>query len=237
MAYFIYKGVNSNDVNGIVVQTLPPITNAPIRVETIEINGVDGDRTNLLGRKAYDKVINIGLSWDYEINEIMDWLSGSGKLIMSTDPNYYYDAKILNQIDYSRLLVFKTANITFHCQPYKYLINENPITVTYDSSEERKQLEVENKGYINSLPKITITGTGTVEFKMNNTTVFSLSMNDVEDTITVDSTLQDAYTNSINNLRNRSMTGYFPELLSGSNLIELSGAVTKVEVNLNSRWI
>ena len=39
MNYFIYKGINSNTFNSLVVQELPAITKPPIKYQTTTIDG------------------------------------------------------------------------------------------------------------------------------------------------------------------------------------------------------
>ena len=124
MNYFIFKGVNSNEFKGLVVNTLPPITKAPKRVETQEIDGVDGEIITELGYSAYDKEIIITLINNNDIDNIIEWLNGEGELVTSLEPNKSYKARIIDQIDYERLYNLKSATITFRVQPFKYEYEE-----------------------------------------------------------------------------------------------------------------
>ena len=105
MNYFIYKGINSNTFNSLVVQELPAITKPPIKYQTTTIDGRDGDITETLGYKAYDKEITIGLKDMSELDDIIEWLTGNGELTLSNEPDKYYNAQILNQINFDNDIV------------------------------------------------------------------------------------------------------------------------------------
>ena len=122
--YINFKNINSDTLKGLIICELPPITKPQIRTEITEVDGRDGDIVDEKGYASYDKTIQIGLTRDYDINEIIKYFSDSGDLILSNEPDKVYKASIYNQIDYERLVRFRTANITFHVQPYKYLLNE-----------------------------------------------------------------------------------------------------------------
>lgn len=134
--YFIFKSIDSRNVQGLIVQELPPITKPSKRIETIEIEGRDGDIIKSNGYKAYDKTIKMGLSRDYNLDIIENWLDGAGDLIMSNEPDKIYKAEILNSIDFKRLVTFKTADIKVHVQPFKYLLNEQKIILDINTETE-----------------------------------------------------------------------------------------------------
>lgn len=229
MNYFIFKGINSKDFIGLVVNTLPPITKAPKRVETQEIDGVDGEIITELGYSAYDKDITITLLKHNDIDEIMNWLSGEGELVTSLEPDKVYKARIIDQIDYERLYNFKSATITFRVQPYKYELDESSITITQSGKS------ISNNGLEVSKPIMTITGTGTIELSINNLLVFKYTFPEGENEVIIDSEKQDAYLGSV--LKNRNMVGDFPILQSGKNVITWSGDISSIVIQPNSRWL
>ena len=128
--YVIINGVNSNTITGLAISKLPPITKPMIRTNIEEIDGRDGDLITELGYSAYDKELEIGLYHDFNINEIIKYFTGEGTIIFSNEPDKFYNFKIVNQIDYEKLLKFKTAVVTIHCQPFKYPVTETPIELT-----------------------------------------------------------------------------------------------------------
>ena len=135
--YIIINGTNSNTINGLGINELPPISKPPLRVQTEEIDGRDGDISTNLGYGAYDKTISIGLfGTGYDINDVISFFNGEGTVVFSNEPDKYYKYKIINQIDYEALLKFKSATITFHCQPFKYPLEETPLEIEYEYIEQ-----------------------------------------------------------------------------------------------------
>ena len=124
MNYLIWKDINSKDIKGLLISELPPITKPNMRVQETQIDGVDGSIIEELGYETYDKQIIIGLTRDFDIDEVIKYFSGEGNVVFSNEPDKYYKARIISQIDYTRLLRFRTATVTFRVQPFKYEANE-----------------------------------------------------------------------------------------------------------------
>ena len=232
--YFIFNNTNSINKNGLIVTSLPPITKSSKRIETIDIEGRDGDIVIEHGYEAYDKKIEIGLTKNYDIDDIISWLDGSGDLIMSNESDKVYKARIIKQIDFERLLTFKTASITFHVQPYKYKYDEDDVSAT-SSQISSKSMTVTNSGNVSSKPLIRLTGSGTVEISLNGYSVFTYTFPANDTYVDIDSEEQDAYVSSIK--KNRSMYGEFPVLSSGINTISWTGTLTDIKVTPRSRWL
>lgn len=229
MDSFRFKDVSSESFN-IIVNSLPPITKPAMRVEETEIDGVDGMIFEDLGYESYEKTIEITIT-ENNIDELIHWLNGEGHLVLSNEPDKYYKAKIIEQIDFERLMKYEPVEVTFMVQPYKYLYREvkqifqNPVN----------SVVLVNSGLEKSKPIITITGTGTIEFKIEGLTIFSYTFPEGETTVTIDSEKQDAYVGTV--LKNRNMSGEFPILKVGKNNVTWSGTITKIEVAPNSRWL
>lgn len=122
--YIILNGQNSNSISGLLIQSLAPISKPLMRTEIEEIDGRDGDITTKLGYSAYDKQITIGLYGNYDINEVIAYFNSEGTVIFSNEPDKYYNYQIAAQIDFERLVRYKTATVTMHCQPFKYSATE-----------------------------------------------------------------------------------------------------------------
>lgn len=221
MSYFIFKDIRSDDM-GIIVEALPPIVKPPKRYNLSDIDGRNMTDIEILGYKAYEKVIPIGFN-DVDIRTVYDWLDGSGKLILSNEIDKYYDAFILNQIDYEKVIKFRKAKVNFLVQPYKYAIGE----------EETSARTVINQGNTNCLPLMTIYGSGAVDVLING--VKACSLTTVNEYITLDGEEQEAYKGTV--LQNRTMVGKFPALSPGENILTFTGNVTDVKTLIRSRWI
>lgn len=120
MNYVILNGVKSTTIKGLLISSLPPITKPLMRTSIEEIDGRDGDVVTNLGYSAYDKPMEIGLFGDYNIDEVIQFFDSQGTVIFSNEPDKYYNYQIIAQIDFEKLIRFKTATVTFHVQPFKY---------------------------------------------------------------------------------------------------------------------
>lgn len=124
MSKIIWKDIDSSTIKGLLICELPPITKPKMRVQETEVDGVDGSIIEELGYETYDKPIRIGLTRDFDIDEVIKYFTGEGNVVFSNEPNKYYKAKIIEQIDYTRLLRFKEAEVKFRVQPFKYEYQE-----------------------------------------------------------------------------------------------------------------
>jgi len=124
MNTIIWKGVPSTTIDGLLICELPPITKPPLRVKETTIDGRDGSISEDLGFGAYDKSISIGLRGNFDINKVIKYFTGEGEIVFSNEPDKVYTAKVIGQIDYNRLLRFRTAVVTFRVQPFKHKYNE-----------------------------------------------------------------------------------------------------------------
>lgn len=124
MNYIILNNKKSTEIKGLMICALPPISKPAKRINQEEIDGRDGDIITELGYKAYDKTIEIALTYNYNVDEIITYFDSEGIVIFSNEPDKYYKYKIVNKIDYEKLIRFKTAKVTMHVQPFKYLVNE-----------------------------------------------------------------------------------------------------------------
>lgn len=132
--YIILNGNNSINISGLLIQELPPISKPKIRTQVEEIDGRDGDIVTYLGYSAYDKELTIGLYGDFDIDEIIAYFNSKGTVIFSNEPDRYYNYEIVEQIDYERLVRFRTATVTMHVQPFKYSVSDNEKTFNINNN-------------------------------------------------------------------------------------------------------
>lgn len=229
--YITLNGVSSDTINGLLIQTLAPITKPEVRTEIDEIDGRDGDVITRLGYKSYDKKIEIGLHGSYIVDDIIEYFvtNDSGTVTFSNEPKYYYNYDILDNIDFTRLIRYKTAELTLHVQPFKYLVGEEKHVLTASGT-------VKNSGNTMARPVIHLTGNGTVGVSLNSNEIFKVDLsNDTE--ITIDTFKLDAYNGS--ELKNRLVTGDISKfvLKQGENTIDFTGTVTSCAFSNYSRWI
>ena len=235
MDYIIINGKKSTTLNGLIITSLPPITKPKIRANFEEIDGVDGDIINKLGYGAYDKTFEIGLSYNYNVDDIIQYFNSEGKITFSNEPDKYYNFTTLNQIDFEKLLRFKKAKITIHVQPFKYSIVES--TKTFEFTNYNQSLNVRNNGNIYSKPIITIYGSGAIDISLNGADVIKII--DLDEAIVLDTQSQNAYEPDTKDFLNRNVIGDFKNLYLnvGLNTISWVGNITKIEIDYCSRWI
>ncbi len=228
MNKIIWKGVDSSTIEGLMICELPPITKPKMRVQETTIDGVDGSIIEELGYESYDKSLKIGLTYNFDVDKIIKYFTGEGQVVFSNESDKYYNAKIIDQIDYERLLRFKEATVKFRVQPFKYKLNESSTTLTQSG-------KVVNVGLEYSKPIMKIIGSGAVEVLVNGLATFTYTFPENETGVIIDSEKEDAYLGTA--LKNRNMTGEFPRLLDGENTISWSGNVTSIVVEPKSRWL
>ena len=229
------NGTSSSSLRGLLIQRLPPINKPPIRVMTEEIDGVDGDIVTPLGYGAYDKEILIGLHGSFDINAVIAFFDSEGEVVFSNEPDKVYRYQIIQQIDFERLVRFRTANITLHVQPFKYLLNEDPITETFNADDQN--VTVDNKGNIYAKPLITLTGTGTISLYIGENQILSIAFGVSSESITLDVETLEAFYGAA--LKNRQITGDIEKLVfpPGESILSWTGTITAISISRYNRWI
>lgn len=234
--YIILNDRSSEEIPGLLIQELPPISKPLLRNQIEEIDGRDGDIVMPLGYAAYDKDVSIGLYGKFDVDDVIEYFNSEGKVVFSNEPDKYYKYQILNQIDFERLVRFRTATVTFHVQPFKFANNEKAKTYT---SFDNNSITVRNNGNYYSRPKITVFGTGTINLSLNGKQLFVINLGSQAAQITIDAQQLEAYDEDTNVLMNRSVDGDYDNLRLkvGTNTISWSGSVTKMIISNYSRWI
>lgn len=118
--YIELNGEKSTSVKGLIIQSLPPISKPKMRTSIETIGGRDGDIVTKLGYSAYDKEVRIGLHGDFDIDDAIAFFDSEGEVVFGNEPDKYYRYQILDQIDFERLVRFRTAKVKMHVQPFKY---------------------------------------------------------------------------------------------------------------------
>lgn len=231
MSYIIFKNIDSRNVKGIIISELPPITKPKMRVRIDTIDGKDGSETVNLGFEAYTKTVKIGLTRGYEIDNIIAWLHGEGDIQFSNEPDKVYRVKVYEAIDFERLLRFRTAEVKFYTQPFKYSAMERTKTLTVTGLQTA---EIRNAGNYFSKPIITLTGTGKINISVNGVQKCVLNLG-TNESITLDADKQEAYMGNI--LKNRKMDGEFITLEVGKNTITWTGNLSTIAITHYSRWL
>ena len=237
MAYLIINGKSSNNINGLLIQSLPPITKPKMRTSVEEIDGRDGDIVTKLGYAAYDKTVVIGLKGDYNTDDVIEYLTQDGVITFSNEPDKIYRFSQIEQADFAKLIRFKTANVNFHVQPFKYSGDEPPIHFVNDG-KTIGQVNVRNNGNIYSRPRITINGKNLVSVYVNNEQIYAINLSSAGETIIIDSIDMNA-TDPEGNFLNRKVAGDYDSFIfkPGHNDLIVTGDFSGFTLEYYSRWI
>ena len=232
--YVVLNGKSSKLVNGLIIQSLPPVSKPMMRTQIEEIDGRDGDIVTNLGYSAYDKQMLIGLYGNFDIDAVIEFFNSKGTVTFSNEPDKQYYYEVTASIDFERLIRFRKATVTFHVQPYKYSIADNGLSIV--PAENEDVIYVYNYGNTTSRPIITVYGTGTINLSVNHRQIFVLDIGN-DGYITVDIEHLEAYKADV--LKNRYVTGDFENLVfeKGKNTISWSGSVTEFQFEKVSRWV
>jgi len=223
--FFIWKGINSLDM-GIMVTKLPPYERPQANIDKKVVPGRDGfltedDGTYAEVLKPCECVLDDG-----NVRELGEWLTGTGEVILSNDPDMKYKATIINKIPLTKIIpTLHEFIVQFDCQPYAHEAIQELITLTSANT-------LVNPRTASCKPVIKVFGTGTIVLTIG---AWNIYLYNVVDYVTIDSTLMDAYKDTV--LKNNDMAGDFPEFVPGENPISWTGTVTKVEITPNWRWL
>ena len=231
--YIVINGISSRQVEGLLIQSLPPIAKPKMRISAEEIDGKDGDVVTVLGYAAYDKALTIGLKGDFNVDDVISFFETSGKIIFSSEPDKYYNFSMYNGIDFNRLIRFRTATVNLHVQPFKYSAVEPVVTV--NNSENVITIPIRNTGNTISRPSFKITGSGSIGLYINNVQILGLSLQTNQTVIIDDMNVKDPEGNFLN----RQVVGNYDKLTlqSGINSIKVTGNATEIEIDKYSRWV
>jgi len=222
--YFIFNNISSQDY--LTIKTLPSIFKAQKDINLIEVEGRSGFLTQDLGSyRGIVKSVECIVKDLSQVDYICEWLDGSGEVIFSNEPDKVYKAVINNQIELSMLVkTYHSFLVQFQCQPYKYSLQNEIITLQATGT-------IYNSGSTISKPIIKLFGTGSLTLTINGNIV---NLTNVVDYVTVDSNLEECFKDLV--YKNQYMTGLFPILEKGNNVISFTGA-TKIEITPNFRYI
>lgn len=229
--WFIWNGQRCTEY-GIHVLEQPPITIPSERATFTNVPGRPGSLTTLEGDDVYDDLLLTAtclISGPSRIPEIAAWLRGSSRVTFANRQGGFYDARIVNQISFEKILrgnPHRSFTVNFRCRPFWYAADVQPITLTTSGTF------VSNPGSVASEPVITVYGSGEITLMVGMTIV---ELDGVTDSITLDTPLMEAFKGVTS--MNGCMSGDFPTILPGSNAISWSGNVSKVVIQPNWRYL
>lgn len=235
--WFLWKGVDSR-MMGLVIST-PPRVIPEERVEQITIPGRPGVllRPEGVGVYApYVLTIRAGNRRTVSLQAILSWLRGSGELVLSTEPDRVYEARMINagQLDPLFSGVYQ-GDIQFLCQPLRgQYPPERPVTVS--PSETVTSLDVYNPGDVPARGEWTATGAGDVVLSLDGAAAFEIVFPEEGGTVVVDSAAGVATLageNYANHVSGSYRALWIPE---GAHTVTWSGEGTLTALAIAPRW-
>ncbi len=146
------------------------------------------------------------------------------RLELSTNPGVFYTVK---HIDFSHLTrltgLWWDFTVTFTCQPFNYIIEAEPITLTTSG-------QVVNPCLVAAEPVITIYGSGTLTIAISSVTH---TVKSPGGQVTIDTPRKICHV--AGNIQTDALIGDFPILAPMSNPITLGPGITKVVIEPNWR--
>lgn len=219
---------------GMTVTKLTDMVKPAKGVKQIKIpgrNGVLHDDEGTYENYTYDiecAIVNSRRNASY--GNIINWLDGSGELIVSAEPDKVYRAAIINQFSISGVTKgFSNFLVQFDVYPLKYSINSFDDFLTLTTSPTT----IYNKGTYYSEPIITVYGTGAATLIING---INYTLSDIDGYVTINSEIQEVYKDSTNK-NNTFIADDFPRFEVGKNEISFTGSVTKIEINPQWRYL
>ena len=229
--WFDWKGTRCT-AYGIRVVQQPEIIRPSERVTFTAIPGRSGTLTTLEGWDVYDDfllTVECTVVDTSRLDEITQWLKGSDKVTFANRQGGFYYAHIVNQIPFEQILrghPNRRLTVTFRCQPFFYLTGVSDITVTASGTY------VNNSGSVFSEPVLTLSLTGDAQITVGGS-YFSLT--GLTGSVTIDTPLMETYRNYTS--YNTRMSGDYPTLLAGQNIITWTGGVTQIVIKPNWRML
>ena len=217
---------------GIRVSEQPPISIPTERATFTNVPGRPGSLTTLEGEDVYDDMVMTATCFVQDatrIAEIAAWLKGSGKVTFANRSGGYYQARIVNQIDFEKILrgnPHRSFAVNFRCKPFWHAQNVSDIVVTTSGTF------ITNPGSVYAEPIITVYGSGTITLMVGMSIV---ELDGFSGSITLDTPLMEAYQGHFS--MNGCVSGDFPRLLPGQNTISWTGSVSRVVIQPNWRYL
>ena len=229
MGIVVFNGISSQDLH-IQVQTEPSYDFPEKDYEVTHVPGRNGDIVIDQGSwqnvsRKYNLAMDAGkISYTEVASKLVQWLhsaSGYARLEDSYEPDFYRMAMYKDSGSISN--IFNKAGqieVEFTCKPQRYFKSGEAADIFVASSEYRNPTDFPAK----PLVKIHGSGSGVVGIG-----TYTVTINDIIDGMIVDSEQQDTYKDHMNCNSKVSITEY-PKLVSGNNVISISGGVTSIEI-------
>ena len=230
MNRIIFNGKSSSEY-GLYVSGEGTFNSPELDTISYSIPGRSGDI--IVSNKRYKNVLVkypafIRANFKANAAKVRAWLlqpQGYCRLEDSYHPDEFRMAKFSGPLDFEMRFLNQsgTCEIAFDCKPQRFLtIGEIPVNIETGAA-------INNPTLFGALPQIKVSGTGAGTLTVGQYTV---SFSDISEYVILDCDIQNAYKGLEN--KNSTMTGAFPELAPGENIVSWDGSISAVEIT--PRW-
>lgn len=166
--YFVFNGVDSRTM-GVRVVSYPPILRANLRATTVTLPGRPGELTQIEGVDIYEpytRAMTIA-SAGADMQTALNWLRGSGTMILGNEPDYAYSVRLDAQLQMDKQYTnMWSGSLQMRTEPFKRAsAASSAIEVTTSGAT------VNNPGNVPARPKITLTGSGSATLTIGGKTL------------------------------------------------------------------
>ena len=233
--YLIFNGVNTLTDLNLHIDELPIIGSFEESKDLIEVTGRDGFLTHNYNSRKYQTIdIKISARNTDNINQIKKLFSGSGKLILSNNEERYYQATVINKIDFERLLMYYNEFVvTFAIQPFSYELTNNEVNIIA-TQQFNNPTNASCQPIIKIYKRNGTNGAGNVY--IGNETI---QIKAIDEYVELDFTLQEAYTvkDGVVKSCNSNVLCDYDEIEPGDTRISFDGNISKLVILPNFRWL
>lgn len=166
--YFVFNNVDSRTM-GVRVVSYPPILRANLRATTVTLPGRPGELTQIEGADIYEpytRAMTIA-SAGADMQTALNWLRGSGTMILGNEPDYVYSVRLDAQLQMDKQYTnMWSGSLQMRTEPFKRASEAaSAIEVTTSGTT------VNNPGNVPARPKITLTGSGSATLTIGGKTL------------------------------------------------------------------
>lgn len=228
MSTITFKNVVSSDIGIMINRVVVP----PSSQEDYQMISIPGRqeplRSDLKTRQPIMITAEATIVEDNMLRQIYSTFQGVGQLIISTEPDKYYNASAQVITPDNIVRYMNKITLGFECQPFAYAVDNEPIDL---KNEGLNTASIEIGGSYYCQPIYQITGSGNITLSVNSASLFTLY--NVDGYVTVDTALMMCHKNGLH----IKSSGKLPFMSPGTNYLSWSSNVTKMEVTKNERWL
>lgn len=231
--YIIYNDVDSRTL-GVVMQSMPDFNRPQRRTEIETVPGRDGSILRDIGAyDAYTASMSVNCM-GVDLATVYNWLSGSGWLISSDEPERKVWVSLHSEIKNTHFRAsgnYDQLTVSVYCQPFRYFIDYSELTITSTGT-------ITNPGTAYSAPVIKISGLGDTPLMVNGNLI---EINGLDSAgLLIDCEEMDCFNLAGTELRN-SMVDLtaFPKMYPGANSFQWTNADNSnkiTSITIDGRW-